>query len=114
MSGAVVESSVDLSFLDGVARAKVKSCLKQSFSVAKMLAFKKCIFSMLDAKVDQTHVVHVLGVTKHHVVLSLGRSAMIICQSDLNKGLVVDDVVKIEFKGGKGNVLAALDSSVIY
>lgn len=46
----------------------------------------------------------VMGLTDYHVVLSLGRTALIITQSDMDRVPAKDEEVSVTFKDGKGMV----------
>lgn len=45
-----------------------------------------------------------MGVTDHHVVLSLGRTALIVEQSDQDREPELGEEISVTFKDGKGMV----------
>lgn len=61
-------------------------------------------YSMLDLSVDCDHSGKVLDVTTRHVVLDIGRSALIARQSDLSRILQKDERVAIVVKNGRCEV----------
>ena len=81
-----------------------KRAIGQSFIDAALIADEKVHASTVDAKVDMKFSGKVMGVTEHHAVLSLGRSAAIIALSDLDRVPLAGEMVGVVFKGGKGLV----------
>lgn len=71
---------------------------------AEAIARQKGPYAVIDAKIDQSLLGKVLGVTDSHVVLSLGRSAAIVAQSDLSRVPAMGEEATIVFKGGNGLV----------
>ena len=82
----------------------VKESERKSMAEAQGIAAQKGSFSDLNPKIDQTHFGKVIGVTAAHVVLSLGRSAAVVAQSDLSRVPALGENVSLVFKGGKGLV----------
>lgn len=76
----------------------------QSFVDARKTACQKASFEQADASVDKAYSGKVMGVTDCHVVLSLGRTALIVAQSDLDRVPEQGEEVAVTFKGGKGMV----------
>ena len=99
--GAAMDSFVaDLAAAnDEAAQAMAKSAVE-----AEAIARQKGPYAVIDAKVDQSLLGKVLAVTDSHVVLSLGRSAAILAQSDLSRVPAMGEDATIVFKDGKGLV----------
>lgn len=80
---------------------------------AEAIAQDKGPYVFIDANRDRSLLGKVLAVTGSHVVLSLGRSAAIVAQSDLNRVPAMGENVSVVFKGGMGSVSGlVLDSTV--
>lgn len=86
-----------------VAKINVDALEKSRLS-ADDIAREKGPYAFVDAKIDQSLLGKVLAVTGSHVVLSLGRSAAIVAQSDLSRVPVMGEDATIVFKDGKGVV----------
>ena len=82
----------------------LKLAVKKSVFDAKAIAHAIGPYSFVNAKIDQSHHCKVLAVTDHHVVLSLGRSAAVVAQSDLDRVPTMGEDTTIVFKNGKGLV----------
>lgn len=77
---------------------------KKSLFHAQKIASEKASFEQADSSIDKAYSGKVMGVTDCHVVLSLGRTALIVAQSDLDRVPVKDEEVSVTFKDGKGMV----------
>lgn len=79
--------------------------LEPSRSEAEIIAKVKEKHTFVDAQFeDQSQVGKVMGVTDRHVVLSLGRSAMIYEKTMLDRVPAINDEVIISLKNGMGHV----------
>lgn len=78
---------------------------QQSRWDAEAIAREKPQVAHLDSAVDQTHIGKVIGLTGSHVVLSLGRTALIVKQNDLSHVPENGAEVTVKFDGGKGSVV---------
>ena len=86
--------------------------LTKSSLDAESIAMEKGVFDYADLKKDQLLSGKVLDLTAEHVVLSLGRSATIIAQSDLSRVPAKGEDVTISVKDGKGVVDDSMDKGV--
>ena len=77
----------------------------ESLREAKKIASDKGVFTLVEPRLDQViQIAKVIGLTEHHAVLSLGRSAAIIALSDLDRVPLAGEMVGVVFKAGKGVV----------
>lgn len=81
-----------------------KETKRQSIVEARYIASEKVSFDEIDSSVNKTYEGKVMGVTNDHVVLSLGRKALIVAKSDLDRLPIKDEEVSVLFKDGKGTV----------
>ena len=100
-------ASVFRSAIDGVMNYDIPFAFepfweKASLTAAQKIAMDKGEFSVADPAQDKTHSGKVLGVTDHHVVVSLGRSALIVEKRDIDRVPAVEENVTLKFEGGKG------------
>ena len=72
------------------------------FQAAQKLAEQKETVTIADPDQGKTYSGKVLGVTDHHVVVSLGRSALIIEKRDIDRIPAVEENVTLKFENGKG------------
>lgn len=104
--GYIVRDTIDACW----EAAAVNAVLAHSFRNAEMIADTKGTYELVDkftcVDLDKTlhHTGKILGVTDKHVVLSLGRAALIYVQADLDRVPVKDELVSIAFTAGKGVV----------
>lgn len=104
--GYIVRDTIDACW----EAAAVNAVLAHSFRNAEMIADTKGTYELVDKStcvdLDKTlhHTGKILGVTDKHVVLSLGRAALIYVQADLDRVPVKDELVSIAFTAGKGVV----------
>lgn len=78
--------------------------MSASLTDAATIATQKESYTVADPSVDRHHEGKVLGVTDQHVVLSIGRAAVILAQEDIDKVPAIGDDVVVKFAGGKGSV----------
>lgn len=76
--------------------------VEESLADAKKIAQQKESFAVVDAGLDKKYSGKVLGITDHHVVVSLGRSALIVGKSDIDRVPMVDENIALNVSGGKG------------
>lgn len=78
--------------------------MSASLTDAATIATQKESYTVADPSVDRRHEGKVLGVTNQHVVLSIGRAAVVLAQEDIDKVPAIGDDVVVKFAGGKGSV----------
>lgn len=78
--------------------------MSASLTDAATIATQKESYTVADPSVDRRHEGKVLGVTDQHVVLSIGRAAVVLAQEDIDKVPAIGDDVVVKFAGGKGSV----------
>lgn len=76
----------------------------KSLEQAKKLAAQKGSFVVVDSAANAEHSGVVLGVTDRHVVVSMGRSALILAKNDLDRVPETGQSVKVKYSGGRGVV----------
>lgn len=76
----------------------------QSLGDACEIAGEKESFKLAYPDVDKVYSGKVMGVTDCHVVLSLGRTALIVAQSDMDRVPAQNEEVSVTFKDGRGRV----------
>lgn len=73
-----------------------------SMPTAQDIAKQKGEYFFANPAENKTFEGKILGVTDQHVVVSLGRSALIVNKRDVDRVPAVEDNVKLAFAGGKG------------
>lgn len=96
--------SIDLNELTGVAPSSHGVDPKKEHEKVVKIANEKESFAFLRNLADQSYSGKVMGLTELHVVLSLGRTALIITQADIDKVPSMNDDVVVKFAGSKGVV----------
>lgn len=76
----------------------------QSYKDAEKIANEKGKLTVFDANKNQSHQGRLIGVTDHHAVISLGRSAFIIDRGPLNVEDLGQDL-KVTFNGPKTSIV---------
>lgn len=104
--------SIELDELTGVAPTSHGIDPQKELEKAVKIANEKESFAFLRNLADQSYSGKVMGLTELHVVLSLGRTALIITQADIDKVPSMDDDVVVKFAGGKGVVLSVKNKEV--
>jgi hypothetical protein len=74
----------------------------ESLRAAQEIGKQKELVIEVDPAKGNKYEGKILGVTDHHVVVSLGRSALIVNKRDVDRVPAVEDNVKLAFAGGKG------------
>lgn len=82
---------------------------ERSLMEAEQIAKAKESFRHVDPSKDELMVGKVLGVTSSHVVLSLGRSAVVLSKQDLDRVPTHGEDVTLKLEGGKGRLGHAPD-----
>lgn len=78
---------------------------RSSLHDAELFAYGKGKYSVVSSIDSCTYLAaKVMELTSRHVVLSLGRSAVICAQAELDRAVVKDEVISVTFEGGKGYV----------
>ena len=77
---------------------------EESLKNALIVAQAKGGVQDIDLRKDQVIKVHIIDVTAAHVVLSFGRSATVVAQSDLSRVPAIGEEVSVKVKDGKGIV----------
>lgn len=82
-----------------------KNIKQNSLTNAEKIAGSKSSFEIVDsAEAEGEFAGKVMDVTDRHAVISLGRNAVIVSQSDIDQVLSKDQDVVLKFSGGKGVV----------
>lgn len=74
----------------------------ESLRAAQEIGKQKELVIQADPAMGNKYEGKILGVTDQHVVVSLGRSALIVDKRDVDRVPAVEDNVKLAFAGGKG------------
>lgn len=96
-SGVVYSKGEVLTFLDNG-----KLLENESLQAAQKIGKQKELVIQADPAMGNKYEGKILGVTDQHVVVSLGRSALIVDKRDVDRVPAVEDNVKLAFAGGKG------------
>jgi hypothetical protein len=103
------EEEIDKSSFDGVD----SDSNDQSYGEAEEIAGAKDSWSLVDGVVPKSFFGKILGVTEHHVVQSLGKTAAIHHKCNLDRNPVVGEVVGFEYDGsGVAHVVKCLATGV--
>lgn len=89
-----------------------KKMKRQSIVDARNIASEKDSFDEINTGVNKTYEGKVMGVTEGHVVLSVGRNALIVAKSDLDRIPTKDESVILSFKEGKGIVFPSKEKTL--
>lgn len=100
----VIDQARIVELYTAVSRHVSISEMSASLTDAATIATQKESYTVADPSVDRRHEGKVLGVTDQHVVLSIGRSAVVLAQADIDKVPAKGDDVVVNFTGGKGSV----------
>ena len=109
------KEAISLSVADSWCEAAQRSILQHSLHDAQIVAFSNGLpSSVVDvASPCKYAAAKVVGLTKRHVVLGLGRAAIICAQADLDREVAKGEVVSVAFEGGKGRVSPPAQARVV-
>lgn len=110
------KEAISLSIADSWCEAAQRTILLHSLHDAQVIAFSNGLPSSVVDTEDRLRLLvtaKVVGLTDRHVVMGLGRSALICAQTDLDRDVVKGELVSVVFEGGKGRVSPPAQARVV-